>query len=251
MEKKQRSKWMIWTGLIIGLVAIFIGAISYHQTGKIDYVQITGLFIAAVTLFAIFIGAVFSSNSSSQVTEIKKDVNDLKDRVSDIEITITKKDLEEAEKEKRDYFIFTQFQHILEIDELCIDIEAETNDYLEEQVDLNPYLRDYIIELNEGLSRIIKSQYERGFKKFKINYFKSKLINNLRSCSKTSVLDNKIKVEIQGDIKKNICKYIDDLKLVVSNHNNGERRKEFIKLTLRLAEKIFKRSVTLYEKQVA
>lgn len=264
MKKGNRLKLAI--GLIIVTIILLIGLNYWISFDKDNVTQIiVASIIAIVTIFT----ATVSSKTNKEIDGIKINVKNIDEKVHAIDnkmIVFDKKILNiedqeiawknslkeiesgKAQSEQRQLYIFSHVQHTVEINELCVDIDAETNDYFDEKVDLDKDLKDFIIEVNGGISNIIKNQYERGFKKFKVNYFKSKLLNNLKACTTISLLETRIKDEISKDIKENICKYTNDLKLILANKDNGQRREEFIKTTLRLTEKINKRSLDKYNK---
>ncbi len=270
MQKKQRSKWLLGIGLIIGIIVLLIGYISYKQTGIIDLKQIGALLLGGITLTGILATSVFSSKGTvdiskmkelqqlqgAQISGIKSELGELKGDVDNVVITIREKDLSDAEKHLKSMNGIREIREIMahgeEITGLCQSIENETSKIFDRSADINVMLKNYIIEVNDGISEIIQKQYSYDFDHFDTKYFRSKLLNKIDHLYESvdfKMLDKNIFEQIHDKITRNIKSYVNEFKYT-KDMVNGKRRQAFKKLTLDLTKQITNHSIDIYKQAV-
>lgn len=275
MEKKELKPWLIWTAIIIGILAVLVGIESYRQNEKIDYKEIVALIVGSFTLFAIFITYIVSRNSNKDLTGVKKDISTLKDNDEFLNKKITGlnarflsledqngaysdalKDIKSglAEKEERQYYIYEAIKHKNDILSLCKKIKASTSNLIDEKYNLNADIKSFLIEKVDKFTDVVRVLYETGFEEFKPKYFLTSLLNTLDSSLKNSILFSTVKDEIKREMKKRIKNYVDQVNIILANNDNGERRKRFIEFTLQFQDQSTNLMLNIYtelNKQIA
>lgn len=250
MEKRLRSKWLLYTGAIVMIIVLIIGYISYDQTGLIDYKQVSAIFLGGFLLFGSVIGIAFNSNQVIKVSDIKKDVSILNNKVDNIELQVTELDLKQAKADKNLFFVTEAFKHIKEIDNLCLKINNSASETLNGKHDLNPNFKNLVIQINDDVGTVIKKQYERGFDNFNARTFKTIILNHIKLSVSNSLVDNELKEVLYTPIFDRTRDYIEKIKLI-ANTENGIRRKKFIQNTLLYTNTLTNLSIDIYNKQIA
>lgn len=141
------------------------------------------------------------------------------------------------------------FKHQKEITNLCQQIENETADIFENYSEINVMLKDYIIQVNDIITSIIEKQYGYDFDMFDAKYFKTKILNRVKSLTEHInfvMIDKQIFEQISDKVIININNYITDLKHI-KDLENGIRRKVFKELTLKLTKQITNHSIDIYK----
>ena len=220
METTLRKKWMILTALIVILLAIIIGFISYKQEGKIDYKQISALIGSSVALFAIFINFIFSKDSNKGVTELKDEFEKTNQRISDISKAL------DTEKQ---------------IVSLGRNIENFVENKLNDKMDT--IFRSFINDFTTEVSRTSQYRYSYGFEGFDTENYMLKLKNILKKSQKSIDFND---IQIINDIESNIAKYIYEIDLI-KNLENGVRRKNFERKTMSFIKNMLQDVIYTYE----
>jgi hypothetical protein len=251
MKKGLRFKWMRWTGVIVGILAVWIGFESYKQTGSIDYKEIMALIIASFALFAIFINFIFSNKSSGEFTLFKNDINErLKIfdtkliEIEDVVTIITKQDIEDSKKRVKYFNMITDINETIQTEKkiyaLGQKIKRESKKLINKIYNLNEYIKSTLIEICNQVSEIIIKDYNYGLEDFHLIDYETDIrnkINIIIDSLDPIKINNSVKIEISKSINDNIDLYKENI-LGLKGFENGERQKTFDHETMLFIELI-------------
>lgn len=247
---------------ILIILIVFILIFSIYMIFKINENNLVFLIGTGITgAIGLFI-SVFqilnkkdSEETQKQIVGIKKDVTELKSKVSYFDESLnvfdyTVKNMNEKQIAMDLGFIdiSTSIKNKEKINHLCQRMESSTFEIFENHFDINSDFRDYIIQVIDGIGVVIKNQYEYGFDEFNPAYFKRKIIKRLDLVSKNSNVNKELLPKLTSSINKNICNYItdiDDIKYLV----NGERRELFEKKTIAMTNKLSYHSIEIFKEE--
>lgn len=263
MEKAQKNKWFIIVGLLVlsSIIGINIYADYTHKEITVeDNIKLIGSILA---FSGVVLTVVFTSASTKQIDGVKIDinkidakVNNLKTEVDKVVFQITESELNDA---KRD-LLFIGFQkdigevkedmnHKKDIINLGRKIDVQAFNILDNCGHVDIYLKELLTEINTQIGTAISTQYDYGFDEFDIKHFTRKLNNILNKTIEHADLFkiNKELVDIIfSDISKLIESYIKEINIIKSL-DNGVRRFEFKKQTLKFTRKIIDNSIDTYK----
>jgi hypothetical protein len=235
MEKKKQNKiyWLI--ALIAIALIILINIYSYYREGEslsseLMVTLIVGILSSGVGA-AIFI---LTRNTNKNVDGLTDRVDKLEDSV----LTITKKDLEEAEK----FEIYYNAQIELsdnwnakkDIVELGKKIQKKYKRIIKNHYKLNQEFSDFITKIVKSLKDLITSEYEYGVEALDLEDYEIFILENVnRIVEETKVrkLDKQAFEKSKLAVFDNINTYIKELD-GVQDLLNGKRRKKFEEKTL-------------------
>jgi len=141
-------------------------------------------------------------------------------------------------------------RHRKEIDTICQQIERDTSKIFGKYSEISVILSDYIIQINESISDIIKKKYGYDLDLFDPEYFKNQLtikINKVTKDINYVMLNKDIFKNITEKVIFNIGIYIEKIENM-ADIENGKRRAKFKKETLSLTQKIADHSIDIYRK---
>jgi ATP-dependent Lon protease len=230
MGKKELLK----TGGLFMIGAVIILTVLYYGLKvEPDTLKIISGFMSVVIIGLL--GLIKTDRTDKKIERLASNIETL---------TLDNKTIHAAIKDIDEYF-----KHEKDITNLCQKIENETADIFENYSEVNVMLKDYIIQVNDIVTSIIEKQYSYDFDLFDAKYFKDKLLNKIKQLTEHInfvMLNKEVFEQISDRVIQNIRKYINELKYI-KNLENGERRKEFKELTLKLTKQIANHSIDIYK----
>jgi hypothetical protein len=226
MEKEKQNKiyWII--ALIAISLIILINIYSYYKEGE----SLSSELMVTLVLGILGSGGgivifVLTKNTNKNVDDLTERVDKLEDSV----LTITKKDIQDAEKDLIFYNAMMDLKEGYdarkEIDTLGKKIKKDSKRIIEEIGNIKHDVQTFIVELCNEIADIITTEYNYGLDNIDLIDFRKDLE------SKVETVANKTKGipdinNIQYTILLNIEKYITRLS-GIQGRENGSRRKFF------------------------
>ncbi len=251
MDKKEKLK------LISGfLITVIIIIIFLNYVLRISEDNLINIIIALVVASTSILSVIFSNKTNKQIDNIKVDVNELKTEMKDIVITITEKDLEDAEKFQRHY------NAIIDLDDkwdakksismLGKSMQRVSKKIMNKHFDVNSELKEFLIKITESVKEYVTSEYEYGLDLLDLEDYEILIFDKVNTVASHIDL-GKLKSEgfesVKCAVNNNIHKYIKDLN-GIQDLRNGQRRERFEEKTIEFITNAHHQSFEAYNKMI-
>ena len=235
MNKKSRR--VLGISLIIGAVVLMLVLVFILQLSESSMVIITVALIGSIgTIMTI----ILSSKTNKVMDTLKIDVSEIKEEqisfkknLNEVEMTITKKDLADAEKFQINFNGMKDIKDMMEgkknIANLGKSIILISKSIIKKYWKLNDELKDFLRKLSKQYSDYITKQYEYGLDDLDVYDYELTLYDEINALIDTVNIEQ-IDVEAFEEVKEslffNVHLYIKKLD-GIQDLSNGTRREKF------------------------